>query len=77
MPFLFTFPAAPAHRDPRSTVSTAPGADCVEVAQLSDGLAVRDSKNPTGPPSPSLPTLGRPCSRPSRQATTTFPDVEG
>ncbi|MEV4673710.1 DUF397 domain-containing protein [Actinomadura sp. NPDC049382] len=49
MPFLFTFPATLAHRDPRSTVSTAQGADCVEVAQLSDGLAVHDSKNPAGP----------------------------
>lgn len=25
------------------------GADCVEVADLSDGVAVRDSKDPDGP----------------------------
>lgn len=25
------------------------GGECVEVAQLADGVGVRDSKNPTGP----------------------------
>ena len=33
----------------RTSSYTAQGADCVEVAQRDDRLAIRDSKNPTGP----------------------------
>jgi len=33
----------------RTSSYTAQGADCVEVAQLGGGRAVRDSKNPDGP----------------------------
>ncbi|MEU5990289.1 DUF397 domain-containing protein [Spirillospora sp. NPDC047418] len=33
----------------RKSSRSAQGADCVEVAQLSDELAVRDSKDPAGP----------------------------
>ncbi|WP_018833060.1 DUF397 domain-containing protein [Salinispora tropica] len=33
----------------KSSRSSANGSDCVEVAGLDDGLAVRDSKDPAGP----------------------------
>jgi hypothetical protein len=33
----------------RSSYSSPQGGNCVEVADLGDGRAVRDSKNPTGP----------------------------
>ncbi|MDG4814351.1 DUF397 domain-containing protein [Micromonospora sp. WMMD956] len=33
----------------KSTRSSANGSDCVEVAELSSALAVRDSKDPGGP----------------------------
>ncbi|PWI43390.1 DUF397 domain-containing protein [Streptomyces sp. ICBB 8177] len=33
----------------KSTYSADHGGDCVEVAELPDLIAVRDSKNPTGP----------------------------
>jgi hypothetical protein len=33
----------------RSSYSSPQGGNCVEVADLDDGRAVRDSKNPTGP----------------------------
>ncbi|MFB4311847.1 DUF397 domain-containing protein [Actinomadura sp. GTD37] len=33
----------------RTSSYTAQGADCVEVAQLGDRRAVRDSKDPSGP----------------------------
>ncbi len=32
-----------------SSYSSPQGGNCVEVADLPDGRAVRDSKNPTGP----------------------------
>ncbi|MFI7437790.1 DUF397 domain-containing protein [Micromonospora haikouensis] len=33
----------------KSSRSSASGSNCVEVAELSGGLAVRDSKDPAGP----------------------------
>ncbi|MFE9183428.1 DUF397 domain-containing protein [Micromonospora haikouensis] len=33
----------------KSTRSSANGSDCVEVAEFSDALAVRDSRDPDGP----------------------------
>jgi hypothetical protein len=33
----------------RKASASGQGANCVEVAQLRDGAAVRDSKDPTGP----------------------------
>ncbi|NYT95738.1 DUF397 domain-containing protein [Salinispora sp. H7-4] len=33
----------------KSSRSSANGSDCVEVAGLGEGLAVRDSKDPAGP----------------------------
>ncbi|WP_341716799.1 DUF397 domain-containing protein [Micromonospora sp. FIMYZ51] len=33
----------------KSSRSSASGSDCVEVAEVTDGLAVRDSKDPAGP----------------------------
>ncbi|MFC4493265.1 DUF397 domain-containing protein [Streptomyces ovatisporus] len=33
----------------KSSYSTNEGGECVEVAQLPDGIAVRDSKDPGGP----------------------------
>ena len=33
----------------KATGSSATGSECVEVADLGPGTAVRDSKNPTGP----------------------------
>ncbi|MCN0153836.1 DUF397 domain-containing protein [Salinispora arenicola] len=39
--------AVPAWR--KSSRSSANGSDCVEVAGLGEGLAVRDSKDPCGP----------------------------
>ncbi len=33
----------------KSSYSNGNGGDCVEVADLPSGLAVRDSKNPSGP----------------------------
>ncbi|MGH3387662.1 MAG: DUF397 domain-containing protein [Actinomadura sp.] len=35
----------------KNSRSTGQGGDCVEVAGLRGRIAVRDSKNPTGPPS--------------------------
>ncbi|WP_328917079.1 MULTISPECIES: DUF397 domain-containing protein [unclassified Streptomyces] len=33
----------------KSSYSGSENADCVEIAQLDDEIATRDSKNPTGP----------------------------
>ncbi|MFF4240971.1 DUF397 domain-containing protein [Actinomadura geliboluensis] len=33
----------------KSTRSTSTGGECVELAALPDGVAVRDSKDPNGP----------------------------
>ncbi|EEP70782.1 hypothetical protein MCAG_01109 [Micromonospora sp. ATCC 39149] len=44
-----TAPDVPADRWRKSSRSSASGSNCVEVAELPDALAVRDSKDPGGP----------------------------
>ncbi|MFI6086149.1 DUF397 domain-containing protein [Streptomyces sp. NPDC051217] len=56
----------------KSSYSNNQGGDCVGGARLPGGvMAVRDSKNPTDPPSSSPAALGSPSSEPSSAASCT------
>ncbi|MCX4471128.1 hypothetical protein C5N14_20345 [Micromonospora sp. MW-13] len=44
-----TAPVVHAGKWRKSSRSSASGSNCVEVAELTDALAVRDSKDPEGP----------------------------